>query len=598
MPLILVVDDHPFNRQLLVEELTYRGFAVETAASGQEALERLPVTRFDLILLDIMMPGVDGETVLRVIRENWSPAELPVIMTTARVERSDIVRALDLGANDYVTKPIDLPVLLARVRTHLALKEANDRLQQAHRTILELTSSTADASRDVEWWSQRSATDLSDLIGAPLYVVLDSHASGAPVTETRPVSVDREDAAIGEDALHIPITAASTGRHLGEILIGRSELSPQENMLVETFATQLAAALEMRELRHELMNARQRLTEHKRSLGEKLEDLLHVCTKCGRCYESDVLLCPHDQWKLEGSQVLPRRIADRYRLQRRIAVGSTARLFAAHDERLQRSVVLKIIKSEFFNDAEMLARFERESSAAARVVHPNVSTIYDSGQLEDGSLFFAMEHLRGLDLAQLVRSYGPGTPRQVASLLRQIGSALAAVHKAGLIHRDIKPKNIFLVEDETGFRAKILDFGIAKPIEGDLSLTRAGTFIGTPAYMAPEQIEKGAVADTRTDLYSLAAVAYEALVGRRVAEERDMPKVFEEILHHTPPAVSALVPSAGEALDEQFARALAKRKDDRPATVEEWATEVAALLDEMDLPGGWPQHFTPTIMEA
>lgn len=590
MALILVVDDHPINRQLLFEELTYRGFDVEMAEGGQEALDRLPDARYDLILLDSMMPGIDGETVLREIRKTRSPAELPVIMTTALIDRSDIVRALDLGANDYVTKPIDLPVLLARVRTHLTLKEANTRLQQAQRTILELTASTADASRDIEWWSQRSASDLAELIGAPLHVVLDTAEEG----DTRRVTIDPD--ADTADALNVPISAPS-GRLLGTIVVGRTILSTQERVLVETFATQLAAALEMRDLRRELMTARQRLTDRKRELIENGAALLQVCTKCGRCYESGVTHCPRDQWKLEGGQVLPLRIADRYRLLRRIAVGSSARLFAAHDERLQRAVVLKIIKSELFHDAETVSRFEREASAAARVVHPNVSTIYDSGQLDDGSLFFAMEHLRGLDLAQMVRSCGPGTPRQVASLLRQIGPALAAVHRAGLIHRDIKPKNIFLVEEEHGFRAKILDFGIAKAIAGDIALTRAGTFIGTPAYMAPEQIEKGAVIDTRTDLYSLAAVVYEALVGRRVAEEHEMPKVFAEILHDTPPAVSALMPAAGKDLDALFAQALAKRKEDRPSSVEEWSHQVAELLDAIDLPGGWPEHFAPSIMD-
>jgi serine/threonine protein kinase len=364
-----------------------------------------------------------------------------------------------------------------------------------------------------------------------------------------------------------------------------------------TFATQLAAALEMRDLRHELMSARQRLTERKRDLLEDGEGLVQVCSKCGRCYPGDSTHCSQDQWKLQGGQVLPQRIAGRYLLLRRIAVGSTARLFAARDERLHRAVVLKIIKTEFFNDPEMVARFERESSAAASVVHPNVSTVYDAGQLDDGSLFFAMEHLHGLDLAQMVRSYGPGTPRQVASLLRQTSSALAAVHKAGFIHRDIKPKNIFLVEEDHGFRAKILDFGIAKLI-GAVTVTRAGTVIGTPAYMAPEQIEKGSIVDTRTDLYSLAAVIYEALAGRRVAEEREMPKVFEEILHHMPPSVSTLVPAAGRALDDLFARALAKRKEDRPTTVEGWSRDVVALLEEMDLPGGWPLQFAPGVMEG
>jgi serine/threonine protein kinase len=284
-------------------------------------------------------------------------------------------------------------------------------------------------------------------------------------------------------------------------------------------------------------------------------------------------------------------VGGRYRLLRRIAVGSTARLFSARDEKLQRDVVLKIIKSECFDDAEMRMRFEREASAAAKVDHPGVSTIHDSGELQDGSLFFVMEHLRGLDLAQMVRSYGPGAPRQVASLVKQIGSALSAVHKAGFIHRDIKPKNIFVVEAADGFRAKLLDFGIVKPIDGDVTLTRAGTFIGTPAYMAPEQISRGSAVDTRTDLYAFAAVVYEALVGKRVVPSQDMTEVFADILHQMPGPVSEAVPGADERLDEQFRRALAKDQAARPSSVEEWSNEVSALLAQIEAPGGWPRQF-------
>jgi serine/threonine protein kinase len=271
-----------------------------------------------------------------------------------------------------------------------------------------------------------------------------------------------------------------------------------------------------------------------------------------------------------------------------------ARLFAAVDEKLDRPVAVKIIKAEHFHDDELRVRFEQEARAVARIEHAGVSTAYDSGELEDGSLFFVMELLRGLNLAQMIHAYGRGTPRQVASLVRQAGAALAAVHRAGFIHRDVKPENIFLTEDRDGFRVKLLDFGIAKRIGSDANLTQIGTFIGTPAYMAPEQVEEADV-DARTDLYSFAAVAYEALAGRRVTTEREVAKVFREIVHVMPPPLSTLVPQTTPEVDRLFDAALAKVRDERPASLEQWAGEAATALETLDGTEGWPDSFAPNV---
>jgi serine/threonine protein kinase len=194
----------------------------------------------------------------------------------------------------------------------------------------------------------------------------------------------------------------------------------------------------------------------------------------------------------------------------------------------------------------------------------------------------------------MIHTYGRGTPRQVAELVRQVGAALVAVHQAGFIHRDVKPENIFLSEGSDGFRAKLLDFGIAKRINSDANLTQTGTFIGTPAYMAPEQVEEAEV-DARTDLYSFAAVAYEALAGRRVTTERDVAKVFREIVHVMPPPISSLVPSLPADVDRLFDSALAKAKDERPASLDQWANALVQQLFTLDGEGsGWPAHFAPT----
>ncbi len=245
---VLVVDDNALNRDLLYEELTYRGMDVVTAAGGRDALELIRKQPFDIVLLDIMMPGVDGLSVLREVRKTRSVAELPIIMTTARDTRSSVVDALDAGANDYVTKPIDLLVLMARIRTQIALKDANDaatsanqRLEEAQQTILQLTSRGVSMG-DVEGWTTSMARELSQVIGARVEVVLEDRQS-----------VDAHIDA-GEETRRLAIGAGAS--RFGELVVARSDWSDRERMLLESFARQLAAALEMRRLRSELTAAR------------------------------------------------------------------------------------------------------------------------------------------------------------------------------------------------------------------------------------------------------------------------------------------------------------------------------------------------------
>jgi eukaryotic-like serine/threonine-protein kinase len=587
---VLVVDDNALNRDLLYEELTYRGMDVVTASGGRDALELIRKQPIDVVLLDIMMPGVDGLSVLREVRKTRSVAELPIIMTTARDTRSSVVDALDAGANDYVTKPIDLLVLMARIRTQIALKEANDaatranqKLEEAQQTILQLTSSGASMG-DLDGWATSMARELSLVIGAQVEVVLE---------DQQPVNA-RNDAHINavEETRRLAIGAGAS--RFGELVVARSDWSERERMLLESFARQLAAALEMRRLRSELTAAQARIITRRQELLDRGIALLQICTMCGRCYDHTVTACPIDDAPLDSPQILPYRVNQRYRLTQRLATGGMARLFAAVDEKLDRPVAVKIIKAEHFHDDELRVRFEQEARAVARIEHAGVSTAYDSGELEEGSLFFVMELLRGLNLAQMLHIHGRGSPKQVASLVRQVGAALTAVHRAGFIHRDVKPENIFITEDRDGFKVKLLDFGIAKRLASDANLTQSGTFIGTPAYMAPEQVEESD-ADARTDLYSFAAVAYEALVGRRVTTEREVAKVFREIVHVMPPPVSSLLPAASPEIDRLFDSALAKVRDERPSSLESWSSEVAEALVSMDGADLWPPTFAPSV---
>src|SRR5258708_29087378 len=164
--IILVVDDNPFNRELVVEHLLMRGHEALQAEGSRQALELIERQRVDAVILDVMMPGMAGRWLRERIRERFPISELPVIMATARVERDDAVEALRLGANDYVAKPIDFPLLLARLDTQLALKHAHDEIRRAQEKIARLTESAAEALHDVTVWSASVANELAALIGA------------------------------------------------------------------------------------------------------------------------------------------------------------------------------------------------------------------------------------------------------------------------------------------------------------------------------------------------------------------------------------------------------------------------------------------------
>jgi CheY-like chemotaxis protein/tRNA A-37 threonylcarbamoyl transferase component Bud32 len=592
---ILVVDDNPFNREIAAEHLTSRGHDVLQAEGGRQALELIERQRVDAVILDVMMPGMDGREVLGKIRERYALAELPVIMATARVERDEVVESLRLGANDYVLKPIDFALLLARLDTQLALKRAHDEIRRAQEQIARLTESAAEALHDATVWSASVATELAALIGARSIGVwladgraiwsVGENATHAPTDEDLEIAAKKRVCVRGDETI-VAVTGI-TGELFGALVVSKlATLGDPEQKLLFGFARQLGSALEVQRMRGDLSAAQGRLVVRRQEMLDRGIDILYICPMCGRCYDQNQDRCDVDGWTVECPRLLPFRIRGRYRFVRSITTGGMAKLYEAHDEKLDRAVAVKLIKPEYFNDAEMRMRFEQEARAVARIDHPGVVAVYDSGELEEGSLFFVMELLRGMNLGQLLQRHGRGTPRQVAALVRQVGAALNAAHRAGFIHRDIKPDNIFLLEADDGLRAKLLDFGIAKPIGVSNRLTQTGTFIGTPAYMSPEQVS-GEPIDVRSDIYSLAAVTYEALSGTRIVPEKA--NVFaSDILQAAP----APVLGAPDAVQHPLFAALAKEPVARPADAGAWSSMLATALESMtsDAPG-WPMRL-------
>jgi eukaryotic-like serine/threonine-protein kinase len=593
---ILVVDDNEANRDILARRLKNCGYVVDTAAGGREALEAVEQRRFDLLLLDVMMPEISGFEVLEKLRETRSVADLPVIMATALDASEDVVKALKLGANDYVTKPLDFAVVLARVSTQLSLKRAKDQvvelnksLEEAQCRISKLVESSAEAMNDVRSWSTAVAVEVAIAIGADdiaVWVFEDeradaftmTHALAPNFSEVRTIArsgqfLERDDETV------IPVTGLSGDVH-GALVVRGLHVGELASKVLASFAHQLGGALELQKMRRELKSAAERKRASRADMIARGVDLLRICPSCRRCFDQETTRCSHDAVLLPDPTSLPYRIAGRHRLLRILGEGGMGTVYAARDERLQRDVAVKIIKSEHFNNDTVRLRFEHEARAVARIDHPGVVAVFDSGELEDQSLFIVMELMHGRDLSDLVKCCGRGTPKQVAQLLRQGAAALAAAHRVRLVHRDIKPENIFLVAEPGGFRAKILDFGVAKELATDSGLTQTGTLIGTPLFMSPEQI-LGKSTDIRSDVYSFAAVAYLALSGRRVTLGETLPEILLDVVQNDPPPLSSLVHDLPKCVDEAFVAALSKDPDGRPSDVEAWVRGFADVLEQV-----------------
>jgi len=202
------------------------------------------------------------------------------------------------------------------------------------------------------------------------------------------------------------------------------------------------------------------------------------------------------------------RVADRYQIEAVIGTGGMGAVYRARDETLDETVALKIVRDAHLASPELLARFRREVTVARKIQHPNVVRIHDLSEA-DGVMFMTMEHVDGTTLRGLMEREGRLGPARLAPLLRQALDALQAAHTAGVIHRDIKPENMLV---NAGGQVKLIDFGIAQ-LDTLSGLTATRAVLGTPEYMAPEQI-RGAAVDARADLYALGVIAFEALAGR------------------------------------------------------------------------------------
>jgi hypothetical protein len=255
--------------------------------------------------------------------------------------------------------------------------------------------------------------------------------------------------------------------------------------------------------------------------------------------------------------------------------GGMGVVYRAHQERLSRYVALKVIAPHLTHDAGFRERFRREAAMAAAIDHPSILPIYEAGEFE-GQPFLVMRHVAGTDLKTLIERMGRMEPERAVQVCADIAGALDAAHRRGLVHRDVKPANILIGQEDDDEVVYLTDFGLTKG-RSDERLTQTGKWVGTVDYMAPEQIE-GKEVDGRSDEYALACVLYEALTGA-VPYLRDSDvQIMWAHIKDDPPRPSVVRPELGTGLDDVIARAMAKDIDARYPTCREFARAAAEAI--------------------
>lgn len=353
----------------------------------------------------------------------------------------------------------------------------------------------------------------------------DPRSTAARLPETDRAWVERSRA-----TLLVPMLAGTGDARvlMGAIALGakRSEepYTAEDRRLLRDIAAQMSVALDLSRLRRRAAespvpalsgSARQDAIATRAPLGTTTMTEIGVCPSCHRAVDLAEGRCPTDHATLEAIPGLPAVIDGKYRVDALVGRGGMGAVFRARDLRLERDVAIKILRAELVAAPDARARFQREAQIVARVQHPAVVTVFDYGTLPDSAAFLVMEFVRGEDLRRLLKREHRLAPARAVDLIAGIAEGVDAAHAVGVLHRDLKPENVLL--PETGGGPKVLDFGVAKmadaAADGGATQTVVGTIVGTPSYMAPEQL-RGEAVDGRADVFSLGVMAYEALTGR------------------------------------------------------------------------------------
>lgn len=324
------------------------------------------------------------------------------------------------------------------------------------------------------------------------------------------------------------------------------------------------------------------------------------CPECKICYGDNVAMCPADRketrFALPGDQLL----AGRYFLERQLGKGAMGQVYLARDKKFDaRWVAVKtvrqdILSSDDLQEGEAIARFEREAQSAASIQHPNTVSVTDFGETPEGVFYLVMEYVEGETLHRLLRREGTLSIKRAVRLLRQIADGVEAAHDRGILHRDLKPANIFLMSKgragDDGF-IKVGDFGLAKIVHQTVTDAKSKDspssrgIIGTPEFMAPEQMQPELGVDVRADIYALGTIAYLMLGGRTPFTGDLMQLVMQKVMQHAPP-LSTIRTDVPSDVERVVMSALETDMNKRPASVRDWISGLEQAAGDVDEPKG------------
>lgn len=307
------------------------------------------------------------------------------------------------------------------------------------------------------------------------------------------------------------------------------------------------------------------------------------CRACGDGHPPGTLLCPVAEEPVQhgpcGTTV------DRYAVLRRIGGGGMGAVYRARHTVLDQDVALKILHPRLAARHEVIERFVREARTAAALRDPRIVQVYDSGVTPDGTAFLAMELLQGEPLEALVERESPMQPGRAVPLVAEVLEVLALAHDRGVVHRDLKPANVFVLRDAAGQESvKLLDFGISKTVDAveGVSLTQTGVLLGTPVYMAPEQVTNAKNIDRRADLYAAGVMLYEMLSGRLPHTGQHTAEILVRLMTEAPTPLATVAPGTNPALCAVVERAMARDPAGRFDDARSFAAALRAAVSAAD----------------
>lgn len=266
--------------------------------------------------------------------------------------------------------------------------------------------------------------------------------------------------------------------------------------------------------------------------------------------------------------------AERYRIEGLLGTGAMGKVFHATDLQRERPVAVKVLHPDKARKEQVLARFRREAAIMAEIAHPGIVQVFDWGRTAEGVDYIVMELLHGKTLREHLRSHGPMTPKELLPIIVAVADALAAAHAKGVVHRDLKPDNVFLCD---GGAVKVVDFGLSM-LDTDARMTKTGVMLGTPRYMAPEQIRSAKNVDPRVDVYALGVTVHEALTGASPFPANDAAQLLGCVIEGRIVRLEEQRPDLPAGLGDVVRRAMAKDKRDRYATIGAFAEAFARTL--------------------